>query len=272
MTRIILGSLELQDRLIARRADSRLLETAVAATLTSESEKFIRVTAATDIDVNLPVSGVFAGWSVIVLSSDTSVGQVYIKVAGATVATVDAGRTAEIIALSDTPTTSSLWVAAESGITISDITVSDGLYNSGAALGVRLAGVDGGGVGTPSNDRTLDIISNSLETRLSTDSGLDKFSDAVNGGLRIQRVYTKIHGATTDWSGPSGGYYSMYISAAVHLQGLTPEVNCYELVTSNYDHIYPDRITVDALGNVTIYVPDTPDLRYSGKVVVQQAR
>ena len=73
--------------------------------------------------------------------------------------------------------------------------------------------------------------------------------------------------ATTSWSGPSGGEYSISISEVVHGQGASPQVQVFEKNGTDYEEVVV-FITVNASGDVTIKVPDTPDLRFEGKLII----
>ncbi len=70
-----------------------------------------------------------------------------------------------------------------------------------------------------------------------------------------------------DWTGPSGGVYSLSISAATHGKGVNPTIQVFELSGSDYILINVD-VVVSSLGNITLNVSDTPDNRFAGKYVI----
>lgn len=70
-----------------------------------------------------------------------------------------------------------------------------------------------------------------------------------------------------DWAGPSSGNYSITIAAATHLKGTEPLVTVFEKSGSDYEVIIVNTI-INSFGSVTIYVNQTPDLRFIGKIII----
>ena len=66
----------------------------------------------------------------------------------------------------------------------------------------------------------------------------------------------------------SSGYYTITITEATHEKGTAPGVQVYEVDSTNFDLVAVDRIRINSLGDVEIRVPATPDLRFSGRVVI----
>jgi hypothetical protein len=82
-------------------------------------------------------------------------------------------------------------------------------------------------------------------------------------------VYSAPFNNTTDWGTASGGYYTITKLAAVHLLGTSiNHVSIYELSGTDYILLNVDRVLVNASGDVSISVPDGPDGRFAGKVVI----
>lgn len=262
--RRIFTDIEVTKTLSAKRAEEGLLLVNSTTELSASGESIVVATVSTAIDVTLPTSA-GAKWSTDIYNDSSSTANVSIKFLGSTLLEVEPGGSATVICKVNSPAFISDWLV--SSFSLSSVSVTDGLFNNGTALGVRLSGIGSDGSGSLATDRTLDYVAGALETRLSTESGLEK-----SGGIRLLRVYTKTHNATTDWSGPTGGYYRISIGAVQHLQGVQPRIECYVLNGSVYDVVEPDNVSVTATGDITIYVPSEPDLRYQGKVVVQQAR
>jgi len=71
-----------------------------------------------------------------------------------------------------------------------------------------------------------------------------------------------------DWTGPSGGEYSLVINEAAHLKGVYPTVTIYELVSGSYEEV-TCSITIDNSGLITIKVLETPDNRFNGRVIIE---
>lgn len=76
--------------------------------------------------------------------------------------------------------------------------------------------------------------------------------------------------ATTSWGTASGGYYSLTVTAAVHSKGVNPIVKIYKEDGVDFVEIEVDQVKINALGDITIRVPEVPDLRFAGKLVVGQ--
>lgn len=92
-----------------------------------------------------------------------------------------------------------------------------------------------------------------------------KLSQVVGGLSKYSETDSN---STIGWSGPLGGYYYRIITAATHGRGLLPSTDTYE-----YDGVKSTQIIVDVLemasnGDITIKVPDSPDLRFRAKIVI----
>jgi hypothetical protein len=70
-----------------------------------------------------------------------------------------------------------------------------------------------------------------------------------------------------DWTGPSAGEYTLLIPHSQH--GIAnPEIACYETNGTGFDQILMAS-NIDASNNITISVPQTPDSRFIGKIVIE---
>lgn len=87
-------------------------------------------------------------------------------------------------------------------------------------------------------------------------------------GEVVASRYTTTHDATTDWGAAAGGYYTITITAATHGRGTSPNTEFYETDGTDQIAVMPDRVLVAANGDVSFRVPEDPDLRYAGKVVI----
>lgn len=75
--------------------------------------------------------------------------------------------------------------------------------------------------------------------------------------------------ATTDWGTASGGYYALGATAGDHNCGVNPLVDVFEGSTgTGFVRVEVDQKLVDPSGNVTVKVPDDPDLRFAGQLVI----
>lgn len=100
----------------------------------------------------------------------------------------------------------------------------------------------------------LNIFTGQLDITGSSSGPVDSFTTNFNG--------------TTDWVGPTLGYYTITYLESVHGKGTSPAVQIFELDSGNYNEVDVDRIQVNSLGDVEIRVPSTPDLRFVGKVII----
>ena len=74
--------------------------------------------------------------------------------------------------------------------------------------------------------------------------------------------------ATTEWGTAAGGYYTITITSATHGIGSNPVVSVQQLTGSDYLVVDVDELKIFANGNVSIKVPETPNLRFAGRVVI----
>jgi hypothetical protein len=75
--------------------------------------------------------------------------------------------------------------------------------------------------------------------------------------------------ALGDWGSPVSGQYSLTILASTHGMGPNPIVEVLEDMTTHFEVVIPDMIKINASGDVTVVVPETPDLRFLGKVLIR---
>lgn len=73
---------------------------------------------------------------------------------------------------------------------------------------------------------------------------------------------------TTDWNGPTNGYYNIIYPKLLHLKGNSPIYEVQELISGDYYDVKPDHIIVSGSGDMSIYVIDNPDGRFSGRIIV----
>lgn len=71
-----------------------------------------------------------------------------------------------------------------------------------------------------------------------------------------------------NWTGPVGGFYFITILENTHDKGTDPGVQLFELSGVDYIQVEVDRVRVNSSGDIEIRVPDSPDLRFNGKIVV----
>lgn len=70
-----------------------------------------------------------------------------------------------------------------------------------------------------------------------------------------------------DWTGPSGGEYSLTIPEATHLKGINPHIMVFEDVAGFFEEVTVS-ITIANTGTIELKVLETPDLRFAGKLTI----
>jgi hypothetical protein len=74
--------------------------------------------------------------------------------------------------------------------------------------------------------------------------------------------------ASASWGAPSGGFYSIAIAAGTHGKGLNPTAAAFEDIGGGSFSAVTAEIEVSSTGTVTIKVPDTPDQRFAGALII----
>lgn len=97
---------------------------------------------------------------------------------------------------------------------------------------------------------------------------LELIGTGGGGGSGVAQRYVNTFNATTDWGSPSGGLYTITVTAATHTKGTNPNVQVYELVSGNYELVQPNSIVINMSGDVSVSALQTPDTRFSGLVLI----
>jgi hypothetical protein len=90
-------------------------------------------------------------------------------------------------------------------------------------------------------------------------------SGSGGGSGPAERTSTSFTNVT--WTGPSGGEYTITITAGTHGKGINPNVMVYETNGANFDQTFPS-VQINASGDVSIKVSETPDNRFNGKILI----
>lgn len=97
--------------------------------------------------------------------------------------------------------------------------------------------------------------------------GLDFTGTSGGGGGGLATRYTATFNDNTNWGSPSGGFYTLVKTALTHGHGTTPNVQVFELVGAVYEEVFLATI-VNASGDVSIQVTDSPDNRFNGLILI----
>ena len=101
-----------------------------------------------------------------------------------------------------------------------------------------------------------------------TDAGTWKVEVISETETSAAERYVSGFTATTEWGTAAGGYYTITVTAATHGIGSNPVVSVQQLTGSDYLIVDSDLTKIFANGNISIRVPETPDLRFAGRLVI----
>lgn len=73
---------------------------------------------------------------------------------------------------------------------------------------------------------------------------------------------------TSSWAGPSVGFYTITVLAITHGLGINVNPVIFELDGSDFVQVNVDEVRINPSGDITIRVPDSPDLRFTGKIIL----
>ena len=147
------------------------------------------------------------------------------------------------------------------------------LVYSSASTYVRIAAssFDGSGVSVSTPDGDVDNINTIIFT--SSDNSVTITGDQDTGTIDFVAVggggssdYIDTFNATSDWTGPTLGIYSLVYDFSTHAK-TSPVIDLFETISSNNEPVIAD-ISVDSSNNVTISVSESPDLRFIGKIII----
>ncbi len=69
------------------------------------------------------------------------------------------------------------------------------------------------------------------------------------------------------WPTLSNGYHTITVLESEHERGTKPTVDIFQADGSDFIQVTPDRVKVAANGDVSIRVPENPDLRFEGEAI-----
>lgn len=95
----------------------------------------------------------------------------------------------------------------------------------------------------------------------------EQINATSSGGGGSSTPYSQTFNDSSDWTGPSLGFYTITILETTHDKGTTPIVQVYELISSDYEEVITD-IVINSSGDITIRVTDNIDTRFAGRIVV----
>lgn len=111
----------------------------------------------------------------------------------------------------------------------------------------------GGGTYTPANPSDYSPVPGTV------DAALDQLADRTT---KYEQTFI-----ISDWTGPSGGEYSLTILEAAHTKGINPHIFVFEDVAGFFEQVTVS-VTVANTGTITLKVLETPDLRFAGKLTI----
>lgn len=79
----------------------------------------------------------------------------------------------------------------------------------------------------------------------------------------------KLDFVIADWTGPVGGEYSITIPALNHGKGIYATCQIYKIVSPGvFETVLVNRVLTNSSGDISIYVLETPDLRFDGRITI----
>lgn len=180
---------------------------------------------------------------------------------------VDAARTARSLADNYNYKDTEVAVEGTTAVDVSGAAAQE--YPGGAAIYtievVYSGAVTGGSAGR------LKVVQATTATRrylrIRSDGVWGPWRDAAPLG---GQTYTRLIASTSDWSGPSGGNYSLSIPATVHGLGRIVVLGeAYAQVAGVNSPVIPDVAIAEATGDVTISVTEVPDNRFVGRLILR---
>lgn len=106
-----------------------------------------------------------------------------------------------------------------------------------------------------------------MGTKFNPFTGQIDFTGSGGGGGGGGDVY-ELAFTIASWGSAVSGYYYITVTQGTHDKGLSPGVQIFEEDGSDYVLVNVDEIKVMANGDVAIRVPETPDLRFDGRLII----
>ena len=111
----------------------------------------------------------------------------------------------------------------------------------------------------------IDIADNDINVELGTNEVNVEFNIIETGVTDRPSNFTQSFNATTDWGAASGGYYTITVT---HNLGSTGVICAIYDTTTNEDYVLTDLLRIVDENTLSFRVPETPDTRFAGKIVV----
>ena len=122
-----------------------------------------------------------------------------------------------------------------------------------------------GGTFTSANNLKVDYVT--YQSLISSGAAFAGGGSAESKELVIKYSVTDADG-TAGWTGPAGGFYTRTITTVTHGQGVLPSIEVYLYDGTKSTLVIVDVLEVALNGDITIKVPDAPDLRFRARIVI----
>ena len=97
--------------------------------------------------------------------------------------------------------------------------------------------------------------------------------DCLGLGSRLNTILLSLNHpynfTVSDWV-LNGAYYSIFLTTAIHDANQYPVIQSYEKVGSQYVSVQFDSIIMETNGDFEIRVLSDPDLRFEGRIILDQ--
>lgn len=101
---------------------------------------------------------------------------------------------------------------------------------------------------------------------LSLNTTLNEYAESSSGGSTSSENYIRVFNNSSNWTS-NIDLYELSVLVSAHNKGSNPQIQTFELNGSTFEEVTCNTI-IDNSGNIKIRIPQLPDLRFNGKIIV----
>lgn len=98
-------------------------------------------------------------------------------------------------------------------------------------------------------------------------SGATVLDGSDGTGGTTNPAFQQQFNSSSSWAGPISGEYNITILEATHEQGIAPTVQIFEQNGVEFE-LVGTGVSLNAAGDVKVTVKQSPDLRFTGKIII----
>lgn len=103
---------------------------------------------------------------------------------------------------------------------------------------------------------------------VSSAAGVWHVTDMGDATVAAATRYSQDFNATTDWGSPSAGAYTLTVLGSAHTRGVNPTAMVFETNSTIESKVELDMSFDNTTGDVSLVVPQVPDCRFAGRVLI----